>query len=122
MGRKQLGEEEIVEHLPYMNWKEWIHKLNEFEIGIHLMRTHAAGTFALNCAYLGIPCIGYKGLDTQMACHPDTTVELGNILKAKQIAKKHRNDEDFYLYCSNIAKTKYKESFHEKSFISNNNI
>ena len=80
------------------------------------MRTHAAGTFALNCAYLGIPCIGYKGLDTQMACHPDTTVELGNILKAKQIAKKLRNDEDFYLYCSKVAKENYRKLYHENKF------
>ncbi len=28
MGRKQPGEEELVTHLPYMNWKQWIHKLN----------------------------------------------------------------------------------------------
>ena len=116
MGRKQSGEEEIVEHLPYMNWKQWIHKLNEFKIGIHLMRTHAAGTFALNCAYLGIPCIGYKGLDTQMICHPECSVDIGDISEAKQIAKMLRNDEDFYLYCSNIAKTNYKESFHENKF------
>jgi len=122
MGRKQQGEEHLLTHLPYMNWKQWIHKLNEFKIGIHLMRTHAAGTFALNCAYLGIPCIGYKGLDTQMICHPDCTVDIADLSKAKEIAKMLRNDEDFYLYCSNIAKTKYKESFHEKSFISNNNI
>ena len=122
MGRKQQGEEHLLTHLPYMNWKQWIHKLNEFKIGIHLMRTHAAGTFALNCAYLGIPCIRYKGLDTQMICHPDCTVDIADLSKAKEIAKMLRNDEDFYLYCSNIAKTKYKESFHEKSFISNNNI
>ena len=122
MGRKQQGEEHLLTHLPYMNWKQWIHKLNEFKIGIHLMRTHAAGTFALNCAYLGIPCIGYKGLDTQMICHPDCTVDIADLSKAKEIAKMLRNDEDFYLYCSNIAKIKYKESFHEKSFISNNNI
>ena len=48
--------------------------------------------------------------------------EYPDLSKAKEIAKMLRNDEDFYLYCSNIAKTKYKESFHEKSFISNNNI
>jgi hypothetical protein len=122
MGRKQNGESELVDHLPYMNWKQWIHKLNEFKIGIHLMRTHAAGTFALNCAYLGIPCIGYTGLDTQMICHPDCTIDIGNLSKAKKIARMLRNDDDFYLYCSNIAKAKYKESFHEESFISNNNI
>ena len=85
MGRKQLLEEQLVTHLPYMNWKQWIHKLNEFKYGVHLMRTHAAGTFALNCAFLGIPCIGYEGLDTQEICHPDLTVEVGNIEKAKTL-------------------------------------
>ena len=116
MGRKQSGENRLVEHLPYMDWKQWIHKLNEFKIGIHLMRTHAAGTFALNCAYLGIPCIGYKGLDTQMICHPECSVDIGDISEAKEIAKMLRNDEDFYLYCSNIAKANYNESFHESKF------
>ena len=117
MVRKQPGEEELVTHLPYMNWKQWIHKLNEFKIGIHLMRTHAAGTFALNCAYLGIPCIGYKGLDTQLKCHPDTTIELGNLTKAKEIAKKLRKDKDFYLYCSNVAKNNYRKYYNEKIFL-----
>jgi len=116
MGRKQLGEEELVTHLPYMNWKQWIHKLNEFKIGIHLMRTHAAGTFALNCAYLGIPCIGYKGLDTQELCHPDLTVEIGNLKGAKNLAKELRNNQKFYLYCSQISKQKYKEHYSEDNF------
>ena len=116
MGRKQSGEEELVTHLPYMNWKQWIHKLNEFKIGIHLMRTHAAGTFALNCAYLGIPCIGYKGLDTQELCHPDLTVEIGNLKGAKNLAKELRNDQEFYIYCSKFTKEKYKEHYFENNF------
>ena len=81
------------------------------------MRTHAAGTFALNCAYLSIPCIGYEGLDTQMICHPDCTIELGNIPKAKQIAKKLRKDEEFYLYCSNMAKARYEQFYQEDKFL-----
>ena len=120
MGRKIENENwmDSLNHLPYMNWVEWIHTLNKFKYGVHLMRTHAAGTFALNCAYLGIPCIGYEGLDTQEKCHPDCTVELGNIVQAKQIAEKLRKDEEFYLYCSNKAKEKYKVFYHEKRFIS----
>ena len=116
MGRKQPGEEELVTHLPYMNWREWIHKLNEFKIGIHLMRTHAAGTFALNCAYLGIPCIGYKGLDTQELCHPDLTVEIGNLKEAKNLAKELRNNQKFYVYCSNKSRDNYEQLYHESVF------
>jgi hypothetical protein len=117
MGRKQPNEEQLLEHLPYMQWKEWIYTLNKFKYGVHLMRTHAAGTFALNCAYLGIPCIGYKGLDTQEKCHPDLTIELGDLEFAKKIATKLRNDKEFYLYWSNKCKEIYKELYSEKSFL-----
>jgi len=116
MGRKQPGEEQLIEHLPYMNWKEWIHKLNEFKIGVHLMRTHAAGTFALNCAYLGIPCIGYEGLDTQEICHPDLTVKVGHLDEAKEILGKLKNNSYLYKECSSTAKENYKKYYHENIF------
>jgi hypothetical protein len=116
MGRKQDLEEQLVTHLPYMNWKQWIHQLNKFKFGVHLMRTHAAGTFALNCAYLGIPCIGYKGLDTQEILHPETTVEIGDLDSARKIAENLRNDEKFYLYSSTLCKKLYKDHYTEQSF------
>ena len=116
MGRKQPLEDNLVSHLPYMNWAQWIQQLNNFKYGVHLMRTHAAGTFALNCAYLGIPCIGYKGLDTQMICHPDLTVELGDLNAARNIALKLRKDEEFYLYCSKLSKDMYNKHFSEEVF------
>jgi hypothetical protein len=122
MGRKIENEEhmENLTHLPYMTWNNWMAELSKRKYGVHLMRTHAAGTFALNCAYLGIPCIGYEGLDTQELCHPDCTVKVGDITHAKQIAKKLRKDEEFYLYCSNNAKERYKKYYHENQF--NNSI
>jgi hypothetical protein len=116
MGRKQPGEEQLLTHLPYMEWKEWMHKLNEFKIGVHLMRTHAAGTFALNCAYLGIPCIGYKGLDTQEICHPSLSVDLGDLLSARKLIRKLNEDKDFYEQCSLEAKENYKNYYHEDIF------
>lgn len=116
MGRKQEGEEQLLTLLPYMNWKEWIHKLNEFKIGVHLMRTHAAGTFALNCAYLGIPCIGYKGLDTQELCHPDLTVNDGDLEEAKYLLKKLKENDNFYRQCCFAAKSNYIQLYHESKF------
>ena len=118
MGRKIEGEEQLPDltHLPYMSWLGWINELNKVKYGVHLMRTHAAGTFALNCAYLGIPCIGYKGLDTQELCHPDLTIEIGNLKGAKNLVKELRNNQEFYVYCSQISKQKYKQHFHEDIF------
>lgn len=117
MGRRQQGEEQLgITQLPYLQWGEWIHKLNEFKIGVHLMRTHAAGTFALNCAYLGIPCIGYEELDTQEICHPSLTVKVGNLLEAKKLIRKLNEDKDFYDLCSLEAKQNYKQYYHEDQF------
>ena len=118
MGRKIEDEEEMpnLNHLPYMNWVEWINKLSQFKYGVHLMRTHAAGTFALNCAYLGIPCIGYEGLDTQEKCHPDLTVKLGDLTTAKEKLILLKTDKTFYHNCSTKSKQNYTKYYHESKF------
>ena len=38
----------------------------------------AAGTFNLNCDYLGIPCVGYNNVNTQK-CHPNLSVDVGDV-------------------------------------------
>ena len=118
MGRKIEGEEQMpnLNHLPYMNWVEWIKTLNNFKYGVHLMRTHAAGTFALNCAYLGIPCIGYEGLDTQEICHPYLTVKLGDLASAKEKLIQLKSDKHWYDRCSIVAKEQYQKYYHESKF------
>jgi hypothetical protein len=118
MGRKIEGEEQMpnLNHLPYMNWVEWIKTLNNFKYGVHLMRTHAAGTFALNCAYLGIPCIGYEGLDTQEICHPYLTVKLGDLATAKEKLIRLKSDKQWYDKCSITAKEQYQKHYHESKF------
>lgn len=118
MGRKQAGEEQIqnVHHLNYMNWVEWLYELSKRKYGVHLMRTHAAGTFALACAMLGIPCIGYNGLDTQIICHPMLSVDIGDISTAKSLIKNLHTDEEFYNECSKTAQEEYQAEYSEKVF------
>tara|TARA_B100001109_G_scaffold252792_1_gene249411 strand:- start:650 stop:1450 length:801 start_codon:yes stop_codon:yes gene_type:complete len=121
MGRKQEQESMIedINYLPYMSWREWIDNLSQYNIGIHLMRTHAAGTFAMNCAFHGIPCIGYRGLDTQELLHSNTMVEVGDLQEAKKIAIRLRDDIDFYDECSDIAKRGFQKYYTEKSWLEN---
>lgn len=118
MGRKIEGEEQMpnLNHLPYMSWVEWIKTLNKFKYGVHMMRTHAAGTFALNCAYLGIPCIGYEGLDTQEKCHPHLTVKLGDLTMAKEKLTLLQTDQEFYKDCSKTSIEQYRKYYHENKF------
>ena len=116
MGRKVPGEEQLVNILPYVQWNEWIVQLSQFKYGVHLMPTQAAGTFALNCAYLGIPNIGYEGLDTQEVLHPNLTVPMGDLLSAKMLAQKLVEDQDFYEEQSRAALTNYKNVYTEEDF------
>ena len=120
MGRRSDRENEMwpeATYLPYMAWHDWIVNLNRRKFAVHLMRTHAAGTFALNCAYLGIPCIGYHGLDTQDILHPHTTVDMSNLSLARKIALMLKKDKEFYEMCALEAKLKAFEYFSEIVFV-----
>ena len=118
MGRKIDREGEMdINHFPYMSWVEWINTLSQFKYGVHLMPTQAAGTFTLNCAFHGIPCIGYKGLDTQEELHPDLTVDDGDLEKAKYLAKELKNGSGFYREMSENCRENYEKSLYtEKNF------
>ena len=120
MGRKQ-DEEKLIEeinYLPYLSWRDWIVELGKYNVGVHLMRTHAAGTFAMNCAFHGIPCIGYKGLDTQETLHPLTTVDVGDLEAANEVAKKLKED-DFYWLCSQTAEKRFDDYYTERAWLEN---
>lgn len=121
MGRKIPGEERIdgLKHLPYMTWINWMQSLNEFAVGVHMMPTVAAGTFSLNCAYLGIPCIGNEQVDTQLLCHPQLSVDLNNISLAIKLIERLRDDDDFYNSQRQTAIDEYHNNFHSSIFITN---
>ncbi len=115
MGRKIDREDEMdMQHLPYMTWVDWMNSLSQYHVGVHLMPTHAAGTFALNCSFHGIPCIGYSGLDTQEELHPTLTVEDGDLQGAIKLAKQLKN-ETFYNHCSASTIAHYESSLYTES-------
>ena len=120
MGRKQDQEDSIedIDYLPYMSWRDWIDTLGGFSIGVHLMRTHAAGTFAMNCGFHGTPCIGYKGLDTQEILHPLTTVEVGDLDGAKEVARKLRSQK-FWDLCSDTVLKRFEQNYTEEKWKEN---
>lgn len=127
MGRKQNGEELIEEiiYLPYMNWSKWMVELNKMKYAVHLMRTWAAGTFSLNMAFLGVPCIGWgsndekniHGVDTQRLLFPELTIPLGDMITARKIAKHLKENEQFYTHCSEYSKKMYNKLYSESIFI-----
>lgn len=119
MGRKQDGEEAIIglTHLSYMNWTNWMTELSKRKYAVHLMRTYAAGTFNLNCAHLGIPCIGYNQCDSQRICFPELSVNEGDLLEARRIAKHLAENDQFYNHVSLYAKKAWKDNYSEEIFL-----
>ena len=90
------------------------------------MRTFAAGTFALNCARLGIPCIGWgnsnpdapaQGCDTQRILFPELTVPIGDMNSAQRVAQSLKKDDVFYNHVSAYAKHMYEKEFSEAVFL-----
>ena len=109
--RENEGSIDDLNHLPRISWIEWMNTLSTFKYAVHLMPTIAAGTFSLNCAYFGIPCIGNEKVDTQRICHPDLAVDIDDVEKARKLAKRLKEDKDFYEVCSEISKMMYKEIY-----------
>jgi len=103
-------------HLPRLSWTDWMYSLSEFKYAVHLMPTIAAGTFYLNCAYFGIPCIGNKFVDTQRICFPELSIDVSDVYSANVLVDKLKNDSTFYEECSNYAKETYLKHFGVESF------
>jgi len=117
MGRRIEREDEMdITHLPFMNLSSWMNNLSRYKYAVHLMPTHAAGTFALNCAYHGIPCIGYEGLDTQQLCHPQLTIKMNDLKHARELANRLKDDDDFYRTQSETARNNFNAYFGEEEY------
>lgn len=113
---RRNNEEQMINHLPRVFWTDWMKQLSEFKYAVHLMPTVAAGTFSLNCAYFGIPCIGNEKVDTQRLCHPELAVDVADLDKAKYLAKKLTTDSGFYNRCAQQAKENYQTFYNVKLF------
>lgn len=116
-GKFKKGEENNgIDYLPWMVWKDFIFELSKHKYAVQCYPA-SAGQFPLNCAYLGIPCVGYNDVNTQKNLFPDLSVERGDILTAINLVKKLKSDNDFYEHCSTKAISLYEKEYSEKSFI-----
>lgn len=119
MGRRQKLEEQVINHLPYMKWSQWIYELSKFKLGVFPTANVAAGQFSLNCSFVGIPCVGYESVDTQRILHPSLSVPHYHLDEARNLVKRLREDENFYNDCVEETKMLYKTKYHESIFVKN---
>ncbi len=115
-GKFREGEEVTgIQYMPWKPWNEFMYELSKHRYGVQTYVT-SAGQFPLNCAYLGIPCIGYNQVDTQRNLFPDLSVEVGDVLAARKLVHKLK-ERSFYEDCSDKAKNLYTEMYSEEVFI-----
>ena len=105
-----------IKHLPWVQWIDWMYELSKCKYGVQL-GTAAAGTFNMNCAYLGIPCIAYDSVNTQKYLHPDLSVPDGDIEQARNLAMKLSENNDFYNKQSIICKENFNKYYSEEKFL-----
>ena len=115
---KREGEDQMnnLTHLPYAQWNEWMKTLSTFKFAVHLMPTIAAGTFSLNCAYFGIPCIGNKFVDTQNICFRNLSVDVNDLQQCMETVDQ-LNDPEIAEYIGNKAKDRYHKNFSEDVYL-----
>jgi hypothetical protein len=111
---KRKGEEAVpnLKHLPWVMWNDWMLQLYSFKYAVNLMPTVAAGTFSLNCAYFGIPCIGNEKIDTQQNLFPELSFDVNDVYGARFVAMQLRDNKEFYEHISYYAKNKAMESIY----------
>lgn len=118
MGRMDPLEPSMQEinHLPYLEWVDWIKALNKVKYAVHLNPNSIGGTFSLNCAYLGIPCIGNEDSNTQRLCFPSLSIRPDNITSAKALMKMLVTNKTFYDNVCKTAKENYQKYFSETNY------
>lgn len=111
---KRHGEEQVpgLTHLPWVMWNDWMKQLSSFKFAVNLMPTIAAGTFSMNCAYFGIPCIGNEKVDTQVLLFPELSVDVNDIHMARHLAIQLREDKYFYEQTAAHARTMLRNCWH----------
>lgn len=116
-GKFKSGEEQNgVNYLSWMNWSDFMFELSKCKYGVQTYQA-SAGQFPLNCAYLGVPCIGYNDINTQKDLFPDLSVNRGDIISARNIANKLVQDKEFYTSVSNKSKELYNSLYKENKFL-----
>ena len=103
-----------VNYLEYNIWTDWMYNLSKYKYAYMMSLGTAAGSFALNCGYLGIPCIGDERADTQKLLFPELSVDIYDIEKGRNLTKKLRDDKDFYSDTVKHANDIYIKEFNSK--------
>tara|TARA_Y100000361_G_scaffold144120_1_gene151888 strand:+ start:2380 stop:3327 length:948 start_codon:yes stop_codon:yes gene_type:complete len=115
---KENEEQNGIEYLPWLKWSEFMVELSKHKYGVQCYQA-SAGQFPLNCAYFGIPCVGYNDVNTQRDLFPDISVDRGDIISARKLVSKLKNDSKFYSDVSSLSRENYQSMYSEKVFLNN---
>lgn len=93
----------FIEHQPF---PEMMKFLAQLLLVIDTFTIRSYGRFSIECATLGIPCIGTYLVDSIHRCFPDLCTEPNDIPKTAKLVNQLINDDDFYTEVANKAQQK----------------
>ena len=103
-----------VNYLHYQPFTSWMYNLSKYKYAYMMGAGTAAGSFALNCACVGVPCIGDNRADTQLLLYPELAVDIYDLQHARELTIKLRDDKDFYSDTVKYANDIYIKEFTSK--------
>jgi hypothetical protein len=109
-----MAEASGVNYLDYAIWTDWMYNLSKYKYAYMMGAGTAAGSFALNCAYAGVPCIGDNRADTQLLLYPELAVDIYDLQRARELTIKLRDDKNFYSDTVKYANDIYIKEFTSK--------
>jgi len=87
-------------------WYEWLENISNLYLFLNPMMAKAAGRDTINCAAIGVPIIGCKGLDPQEHLFPELTVDPYDVRKMEYLLLELLQDERFYERVRKLAMNK----------------
>ncbi len=81
---------------PYVEQKDWLPILNRYQVAVHLANETGTGQLQIQCACLGVPCIGTKDIDLQSYLFPELTIDNSELEEGRILMKRLMNDKTFF--------------------------
>lgn len=80
----------------YCSFEELIKLTSQLYAVCESYTIHSYGRYTVECAALGVPCVGPENVASIKHCFPDLTTKLNHIKEYSDLLHKLINDKDFY--------------------------
>jgi len=96
--------------------------LSKFKIALNLTPMAIGGSFPLQCAMVGVPCVGWDNSHTLKKCFPDLVAPYGDFESLRIILNKLNTEDDFYNKVASQARHIFLKEYNIEEYKKNMNL